>query len=270
MRAMSDRILTVDLGNTRCKLVLWQPAPAPAAGWKPSDERDLPTSQVLSQHHFESLLARWIPPDVDVARAALCGVAAQSVEDAIERTLQRCFEDRFTPDLDAGLENECREPARVGRDRLFAARGAWELVHEGAVVVDAGTALTVDALAPGSASTRPRFLGGAIAAGPRILADALARNAARLPLVDPAPGTRALGRDTAGALQSGIVVGFRGAAAELQRSIASESGLSGAPVVVTGGARAFLLEPTPCFDARVVVDHLLVHRGLLHALLAPQ
>jgi type III pantothenate kinase len=263
---MTERVLTIDLGNSRCKLVLWEHT----AGAPPSaiDERDLPTAQILVQNQFTTLLARWLPPSSDIACAGLSSVAAPAVEDDIVQTLRARFGERFVPDVDSGLANECTEPARVGRDRLFAARGAFELVRSAAVVVDAGTAVTVDALAtgPSGGPAGPRFLGGAIAPGPRLLADALARHAARLPLVEPAVGAHALGRDTAGALQAGIVVGLRGAAAELAREVARESGLESAPIVVTGGARAFLLQPTPCFTARVVEDRLLVHRGLVAAL----
>ena len=78
----------------------------------------------------------------------------------------------------------------------------------------------------------------------------------------------ALGRDTRAALQSGVVIGFRGAAAELVRAVARETLIADdAVLVVTGGARRFLLEPHSCFgERRVIEDALLVHRGLLASL----
>jgi type III pantothenate kinase len=171
---------------------------------------------------------------------------------------------RFAGALDPGLEIACREPASVGRDRLFAARGAWQLLHSSCLVLDAGTALTVDALRA-SDGERPVFLGGAIAPGPRLLARALSSGTARLPEVDPRPLPRALGRDTREALEAGVALGFLGAARELAARIAAEAGLGAAPLVLTGGARAFLEAPS-LFDGRTLrVEPELVHLGLLAA-----
>jgi hypothetical protein len=58
------------------------------------------------------------------------------------------------------------------------------------------------------------------------------------------------------------VHGLRGAAAHLAALVAREAGIEGARVVVTGGARRFLLEPAPIVPAPLVVPHL-VHHGLL-------
>ena len=115
---------------------------------------------------------------------------------------------------------------------------------------------------------RPLFRGGAIAAGPALLARALAEHAARLPRIEPRPGAGALGRDTQRALEAGASVGFRGAARELVEGVARESGLTDAPVYLTGGARVFLLEPRPFVERRLEVVPDLVHLGLLAALTA--
>jgi type III pantothenate kinase len=114
---------------------------------------------------------------------------------------------------------------------------------------------------------RPAFLGGAIAPGPALLARALAEGTARLPLVQPDPGAAALGRDTEAAVRAGVSIGFRGAARELALRVAREAGLGEAPLVVTGGARAFLLgEPLVAGRASIEVEDL-VHVGLLVAAL---
>jgi pantothenate kinase type III len=263
---MSDRFLTVDLGNSRCKLRAWV-APFEAVG-------GVSRATVASAAEFDTNAAlaaevrAWTAP---FARAtgsgapivAVSSVASPAVEAELVAALRSMFSDRVLVSPECGLSIEVENPESVGRDRLYAARGAFELVRGAAIVVDAGTALTVDAL--GLARARGCFLGGAIAPGPRLLADSLARHAARLPLIEPAVSAHALGRDTRGALQAGVVVGFRGAARELALRIAAESQLSGAPIVVTGGARAFLLEPSPCFEGDVREDAELVHRGLLAA-----
>jgi len=157
----------------------------------------------------------------------------------------------------AELENECEDPDAVGQDRLFAAQAADRLKGD-AIVVDAGTALTVDAVRSG-----PTFLGGAIAPGPEVLADALERAGAKLISIDPRPGASALGRSTAAALEAGISVGFRGAAAGLVDEVSSEADLSSAPVILTGGARSYL-SCGGLFGERAVHAFAdLVHLGIL-------
>ena len=109
------------------------------------------------------------------------------------------------------------------------------------------------------------FLGGAIAPGPRALAAGLSALAARLPrlaLESEAGPPPALGRTTVEAMRSGVLVGFRGAARELVRSIAREAQLERAPLLVTGGAAGLLVADGGLAAQRV--DDL-VHRGLLSA-----
>jgi len=269
---MSDRLLTVDLGNSRCKLRAWV-APFSAAGGVSraavAAAADFDTNATLAAEvrawtaQFARHPGRGAPPKFSAPIVVLSSVASMAVEAELVLVLRSVFSDRVLVAPECGLSIEVANPDSVGRDRLYAARGAFELVRGAAIVVDAGTALTVDAL--GIAHARGRFLGGAIAPGPRLLADSMARHAARLPLVEPEVGAHALGRDTRSALQAGVVVGFRGAARELALRIAAECDLSRAPIVVTGGARAFLLGPSPCFDGDVREDELLVHRGLLAA-----
>jgi len=202
-----------------------------------------------------------VPPE---ASAVLSSVAAAEVEASVAAALVRRFGDRFRGEPDPGLEIVCRNRHTIGSDRLFAARGAAESLGASALVIDAGTALTVDAVEV-LAGQRARFLGGAIAPGPALLARALA-GAAKLHRVEPRPAVPALGQDTPAALHAGITVGFRGAALELVRRIGEESGLGHGLLALCGGARAFLLEPTlfPA-DARVCVLPDLVHAGLAAA-----
>jgi type III pantothenate kinase len=246
-------MLTVDLGNSRLKARLWERAaerePICRARWDGALEE-------LEQ--FE----RWLA-GASVRRAALASVASAAVTARVEQALARAAEHVWSAPAPE-LENACRAPERVGADRLYAAAGALALARRSWIVVDAGTALPVDALR--GEGEPPVFLGGAIAPGPALLAGALARHTARLPHVAPRPGARALGRITEEAIEAGIVVGFRGAAAELVEAVAREAGLGAAAVALTGGAREFLLGPAPFTLRELVVEPELVHRGLLAAL----
>jgi pantothenate kinase type III len=248
-------VLTVDLGNSRLKAVLWSPAqePAPAGSFE-GEGSDL------------GPLVRWLGP----ARGrpgALSSVASAARTEAVQRALETAGV-HLCVAPDSGLENRCRPAEGVGLDRLYAAAAAAELCAGSCLVVDAGTALTVDAVAV-EGPVRA-FLGGAIAPGPALLAAALAEGTARLPRIQPEPGAHALGRSTEAALQAGIGLGFRGAAHALVEGVALEAGLGAAPLVLTGGARAHLLLPGPFTPRALRVVPDLVHRGLLAALRAAQ
>jgi pantothenate kinase type III len=256
---VSEPLLTVDLGNSRCKLRLWTPAGESLGGL------DLTLARDGSADWLEPGLT-WLRGARRAAAGACCAVAAPALEQLVRVRLGPLVGEGRLRAPEAGLVLDLESAHTVGSDRLFAARGALEHARASALVVDAGTALTVDALE--LRGERGRFRGGAIAAGPTLLARALSEHAARLPRIEPRPGAAALGRDTQAALQAGVGVGFRGAARELVEALARESGLHAAPVYLTGGARAFLLEPRPFVERRIEVVPDLVHLGLLAALRA--
>lgn len=258
-----DLALTADLGNSRLKLCAW----------------DLARGVVVARGAFDSdggagpAAARFALQHAPFQVSALSSVAARELELEVAEALRAAVGGPLSVAPDCGLALDVREPARVGRDRLYAARGALEHAGEllgvastGIVVLDAGTALTVDAV---DTAGRGRFLGGAIAPGPALLARALAQHTARLPLVEPAVGAPALGRDTESAVRAGVVVGCRGAALELAARVAEDAGFRAPVIVLTGGASALLagLFEAPRF-ASVLEDPDLVHRGLFASLRA--
>jgi type III pantothenate kinase len=256
-------LLTLDLGNSACKACLWSRS---GAKWAVAESSAFSNGPELAARVLE-----WLGPARVRAldRAGLASVGSREAEARASAELGRELGPRLVVAPDPGLENATRTPETVGADRLYAARGAYERRGTSAIVVDAGTAVTVDALEV-DATALPRFLGGAIAPGPSLLAAALANGTARLPQVSSlrAP-LDALGRDTESAIASGVVHGLRGAVRELAERVADEARLARAALVVTGGARRLLLEPL-AFDPRrfeCVEDEHLVHRGLCAALL---
>lgn len=255
---MSGAFITLDLGNSRLKLRSWSPEDAlqPSAKLRCDLALDATLLDGLASI-FDSI--------GDVERVALSAVGSRELETNLVTWLRSRVGDRFRDGVSPGVELCVREPERVGRDRVFAARGAFEIVRADAIVVDAGTCVTVDALRV-DAERGPCFLGGAIAPGPRLLSEALARGGARLFAVEVDANVPALGRDTAEALRAGVVFGLRGAVRELVRAVGDEAGLDRACVVFTGGA-AELLAPAELFaNRRTRSDPDLVHLGLLAAL----
>jgi type III pantothenate kinase len=190
----------------------------------------------------------------------------------------------------SGLVLALRNPETCGFDRQYAARAALARAPGPALVVSAGTALTVDAVVPWgdprgleslaevgqarAAGTEPAaaepvgiFLGGTIAPGPRLIVEALARGGARLFEVDGLDAhVPALGRDSAAALRSGVVHGFGGAARALVERVGAEAGLDAAPIWLSGGAAPLVREAlTAAFGARVSEAPALVLEGLAGA-----
>ena len=251
--------LTVDQGNSRTKFVVWQGSPGASAK---------PARMGGGEHaHGEQGLTELLRGlcEGQLAGVGLSSVASSQEQDALmDAGLGGLGVEVQHPD--SGLVMGIRHPETLGADRMFAARGALELAGGsggGLVVVDAGTALTVDCVLDGV------FLGGAIAPGPRLLSEALERGGAQLFATDPKPGVRALGRESRGALEAGVVVGFRGAAQGLVRGQLVDPAMASAQaprVFVTGGARALLLEPTPFIELAITEVADLVHLGLLAAM----
>lgn len=146
-------------------------------------------------------------------------------------------------------------PAKTGPDRLAAAAGVAAAGSREAIIVDAGTAITVDVL------SKKGFLGGAIFPGTALLYRALHEGTAALPLVSGRGGAvDPPGRDTRDAIVAGVEGGAAGAVKELvARSRARVS--RSARVWVTGGGGASLAAQLGA-GARYEPD--LVLRGLAH------
>jgi type III pantothenate kinase len=125
-------------------------------------------------------------------------------------------------------------PDQTGPDRLLAAWAAASLHGTPVIVIDLGTATTVDAV-----DADGFFLGGAILPGLGLAADALAEGTARLPRVDVELPAGAIGGDTTSALQAGIVIGHIGAvrelAARMHQRMDPDDAAGPTKVIVTGG-----------------------------------
>jgi type III pantothenate kinase len=130
-------------------------------------------------------------------------------------------------------------PGEVGPDRIVNALAAQRLYGCPAVVVDMGTATTLDCVGPDGA-----FVGGAIAPGLKLGLEALASHTARLPRIELRTPDRAIGRDTIGAMQSGTVFGYQalvvGLLARIRRELADQAGIpvDQVRVILTGGLSA--------------------------------
>ncbi|HPQ81146.1 MAG TPA: type III pantothenate kinase, partial [bacterium] len=188
-------VLTADIGNSTVSFALFR-GKRKLAKW--SLER-VGLSGVAS---FRSAL-RKCP-----MRSKVEGVCAVSVVPALNPAFREAcrielgLKPLFASPSNVGIALG-KYPARsVGADRIVGAYAAYERYGRALVVVDAGSAITFDAV-----DDRGRFLGGAISPGPELMALALKSMTSRLPLVRLRRVRRVIGRDTRSCISSGIVAG---------------------------------------------------------------
>jgi type III pantothenate kinase len=145
-------------------------------------------------------------------------------------------------------------PADLGADRLVNSVAAFERYGGPCIVVDFGTATTFDVI-----SAKGEYLGGAIAPGLAISADALFSRAARLGRVDIKRPAKVIGANTVTHLQSGIYYGYIGLVDGILERIVAELGEQ-PRVIATGGLARQISE-----DSRFIseIDDLLTLDGLL-------
>ncbi|MEO7539222.1 MAG: type III pantothenate kinase, partial [Pyrinomonadaceae bacterium] len=156
-------------------------------------------------------------------------------------------------DIDLGLD-VCYEPLTgAGTDRLVNSFAASEKYGVPSIVCSFGTATTFDVV------TRDRvLLGGVIAPGMVTMAKALHLNTAKLPEIEIAKPAHIIGRDTVGAIQSGIFYGHIALVEGMLERIKAVSG-DDTQVIATGGFAAIVAENTDVLD---IVDNDLLLDGL--------
>jgi type III pantothenate kinase len=261
-------LIAVDIGNSSTKLG-WFRDGREADGQLPSPERvwDCFTAQPLPANIVAEL-----PPQPAIWRVA--SVQREGQRQLSEWVLVNRPQDDFTilTYRDLPLEVRVEFPDRVGLDRLAAAVAARFLASGGrqppdiptvkpAIVVDAGTAITVDLVSADGA-----FEGGVILPGFRLTAQALAAGTNQLPLAtftgqdQPPP---VVGKHTEGAIRSGLFWGAVGAVREVIERMSAD--LSEQPhVFVTGGDLrhlAPLVSPHTQFVPNMVLSGIAIAAG---------
>ena len=163
------------------------------------------------------------------------------------------------PGVKTGVSICTDNPREVGADRVVNAAAAHHLYGGPLIVIDFGTATTLDAL-----SKEGDYLGGAIAPGIGIAAEALFERASKLPRVELIPPEHAIGKNTVTTMQSGIIFGYVGLIEGLVTRIKQELG-GEAYVVATGGLAEVIATETKVIDT--VDMHLtLIGLRLIHEL----
>jgi type III pantothenate kinase len=229
-------LLAVDIGNTNITVGLFRNGALVAT-------RRATTHPRSSADELEHLLDALLRLD-DASFADVSAISACSVVPALTAGLEAVALRRERPLLIAAagtvpLAIRVDRPAEVGADRLVNALAAARIHGTPAIVVDFGTATTLDCVAADGA-----YVGGAIAPGLELGLEALAARTAKLPRIELKAPDRAIGRDTVSAMQSGTVFGYQALAAGLitrvRGELADTAGVEprDVRVILTGGLSA--------------------------------
>ncbi len=221
-------LLALDVGNTTIAVGLFR-ATELLKSWKIKTDRDktsdeygvllldlFRTSDFRPEKVGAAIISSVVPPLTpvfqDIARESF-GVEALIVG----------------PGLRTGIPILYENPQEVGADRVVAAVAAFEKYGGPMIIVDFGTATTFDAV-----SERGEYLGGAIAPGIQISAEALSLKTAKLPKVEIRKPPKAIGRTTVSSIQAGLSFGYIGLVNAIITEIGKELGKE-VRVVATGG-----------------------------------
>ena len=155
--------------------------------------------------------------------------------------------------IKTGVRVRIDNPAEVGADRVVNALAAHTLYGGPCIVIDLGTGTTFDAV-----SRQGDYLGGAIAPGIGVAAEAMFLRTAKLPRIELAPPPNVIGKNTVHAMQSGVVLGYVGLVEGLVARLRAEMGPQ-TKVIATGGLAPIIARLTNVFDA---MDQDLTLKGL--------
>ena len=218
-------ILAIDAGNTRIKWGLHDGLAWLAHGQCAHSEI----------HEFEYALDQLPTPQ----KIVLSNVAGAQLQATLEHSLARyaiIVQQVTACASQCGVRNVYAAPAQLGTDRWAALIGAHHLGARTALVVNAGTAITVDALHQGD------FLGGIILPGYRMMGSMLQQGTAGL--ANDSGRFSAWPDNTADALESGRILAVSGAVALLHAQLAQHAGRA-PELIVSGGDGARLATHLP-------------------------
>ncbi len=247
---MSLRLIAVETGNTRTRLGRFE-----------GDVLD--ETVTLSNDRLEELADRVAGWWEEIARGEDDrAIVASTVNESVAMKLRSAIEDRtgvevfcVGDDLPVPIGESLDPETITGQDRLLAAAAAWDTLKQACIVIDAGTAVTVDFV-----DGEGTFHGGAIAPGARMQLKAMHEHTAALPSLEFTKPDEAevFGRNTAQAMLHGVYDGIRGLVWRLVEKYSERYGAF--PMVIATGGDAETLFGDDELVNRIVPD--LTLRGI--------
>ncbi|HYH09124.1 MAG TPA: type III pantothenate kinase [Thermoanaerobaculia bacterium] len=246
---MSSNLLVVDLGNTNIVLGVYRDEEL-VSSWR------LATARERTADEYGILARQLIGNAYSKLDGAIIASVVPPLNSAMVLMMRKYFnvEPLFVePGVKTGIAIHVDNPQEVGADRIVNCAAAHEQYGGPTVIVDFGTATTFDVV-----TANAEFVGGVIAPGLNISAEALFARAARLPRVDIRRPDHVIGTNTVVNMQSGIYFGYLGLVDGILTRIKRE-----VPdlkrVVATGGLASLFAEESEHIDD---VDPELTLRGL--------
>ncbi|MGB2294304.1 MAG: type III pantothenate kinase [Candidatus Puniceispirillum sp.] len=253
-------LLAVDCGNTNVVFALYDnsaDASTKLGCWR------ITTEISRSGDEYAVWLGQMMAQE-NLAKDIVSGIVIASVVPDITPKLAMMARSGFgldpmivgNEDIDLGIKVDIDNPSQAGADRLVNAVAAKHYHQVPAIILDFGTATTLDLVRADGA-----YAGGIIAPGVHVSVDALYRAAARLPHLDVKPWDKTLpvlGRDTTSAMESGIFWGYVGLIEGLIARLRAEQGAD-LPAIATGGLASLFAPHLPMIS---IVDADLTLRGL--------
>lgn len=230
-------LLVIDVGNTNITLGLYK-GDELGPRWRLATVHDRMPDEYGLQLLGLIEHAGFTPADV----RGIC--LASVVPPLTGKIVEACRQYLNQPALvvDAGVKTGVRvryeDPRAVGADRIVDAAAVQRLYGGPACVVDFGTATTFDAI-----SSQGDYLGGAIAPGIGIAAEALFLHTAKLPRVDLQRPPAVIGRNTVHSMQSGLLFGYVGLVEGMVARFRTELGAD-MKVIATGGLAEIVSQET--------------------------
>lgn len=223
-------MMAVDVGNTQTVLGLFD-GKEPRGHWRIATEVHR-TADELAVFCAGLLALEGLRLD-DVSAMVVSSVVP-GLTSSYRHLASEVFEVPFygvTAEMETGLDNRYDDPRAVGADRIVNAVAAGRHYGFPAIIVDIGTATTVEAV-----NGEGCYLGGAILTGLYVSLEALVSRTAKLPSVDlEEEPPRVIATNTPDSIRSGFIYGYAGAVDALIRRSREELGEDGVRVVATGG-----------------------------------
>jgi type III pantothenate kinase len=245
-------LLVLDVGNTNTSVGVFH-GKSLRAQWR------LTTSREQTADEY-GILIRNLFSLGGLGTEEITGVMVASVVPPLNAVLEEMSRKYFRidpvflgPGTRTGIAIHYDNPQEVGADRIANSVAAFEKYDGPCVIVDFGTAITFDVI-----SEKGDYLGGIIAPGIGISAEALFERAARLPRVEVREPARVIGTNTVGSMQSGLFYGSVGLMDGILDRLAAELG-SKMKVIATGGQAQLVAAASkykPPVDSSLTLDGL--------------
>jgi type III pantothenate kinase len=234
-------LMTIDIGNTNISIGVYQ-GDELGPRWRVStDHNRMPDEYGLQ---FDGLLAH-----ENLSPADISGICLASVVPPLNGIFLQACREYLNQDplvVDAGIKTGVRilyeTPRSVGADRIVDAVAVKHLYGVPACVVDFGTGTTFDAI-----SRDGDYIGGAIAPGIGIAAEALFLRASKLPRVELSTPPSVIGQNTPHSMQSGLIYGYVGLVEGMVTRFRAELGPD-MKVIATGGLTEIIARETRMID----------------------